>query len=128
MINYRLAAFFQEAQQGDPDASTAPCPLFEVVLAGDVLYKHDLVAPFIRTLGAVLAPDGAAYLCHLPRAGVTQAEVTRALSLAGFAFEECAVQADRVIDEADCTAEDAKAARLYRIKRRRPTASSASSS
>ena len=51
-------------------------PLLEssklVVVAGDVLYKHALIAPFFSTVCQLLRlkPESCMYLCHVPRAGM----------------------------------------------------------
>ncbi|KAJ1460486.1 S-adenosyl-L-methionine-dependent methyltransferase [Pelagophyceae sp. CCMP2097] len=107
---------------GDDDSlarfKSAHGTVFDVTLAGDVLYKHALVAPFVKTLAAVVSPGGTAYLCHLPRAGVEHIDVTLALDTAGFDLEVCAVRADLVVDGADCSAEDAQNAKLYKLTRR----------
>lgn len=67
--------------------SLSPLKSFDVVLAGDVLYKHCLLEPFIRTVRDMLAPDGRIFLCHIPRAGVTYEIVEQAFEGAGFSFE-----------------------------------------
>lgn len=74
---------------GTPPGTSALTPLshFDFLLAGDVLYKHSLLEPFLRTVGDMLAPDGRVFLCHVPRAGVTYDTVEEAFVEAGFRFE-----------------------------------------
>ena len=97
---------------------------FDVVLAGDVLYKRELVDPFLAAVDAALAPHGTALLCHLPRAGVSHDVVAAAIAATGALRADCR----RVVLGAaelaavatfgdDCTAEDAANARFYEIAR-----------
>ena len=65
----------------------APPSSFDFILAGDVLYKHSLLAPFLKTVGDMLAKGGQLVLCHIPRAGVTCDEVEKAIIGAGFGFQ-----------------------------------------
>lgn len=65
----------------------APLEFFDFILAGDVLYKHCLLAPFLGTVREMLAPGGRMLLCHVPRAGVTYEIVQEAFGEAGFGFE-----------------------------------------
>lgn len=60
---------------------------FDFILAGDVLYKHVLLAPFLATVREMLAPGGRMLLCHVPRAGVTYEIVEKAFGEGGFGFE-----------------------------------------
>ncbi|CAM9134423.1 unnamed protein product, partial [Phaeothamnion confervicola] len=92
-------------------ASPPPMPLFNVILAGDVLYKPDLIDPLLTTAAAFLAPRGTFLLCHIPRAGVTHDTVAAALAAAGFAFEAHRPSGDGV--RAEMCAEDAARAMLY---------------
>ncbi|CAN0045515.1 unnamed protein product [Ectocarpus fasciculatus] len=67
--------------------SSTPLKSFDFILAGDVLYKHSLLEPFLKTVRDMLAEGGRMLLCHVPRAGVTYDIVERAFAQAGFAFE-----------------------------------------
>lgn len=97
----------------------APHRTYDVVLAGDVLYKRELIAPFLAALEAALAEDGTALLCHLPRAGVSHDVVAAALRESpnlSFASRAAAADAsDLAAFGDDCTADDVAAARLYEI-------------
>ncbi|CAN0118488.1 unnamed protein product [Ectocarpus sp. 12 AP-2014] len=68
-------------------SSPSPLKSFDFILAGDVLYKHSLLEPFLGTVRDMLAAGGRMLLCHVPRAGVTYDIVERAFAQAGFAFE-----------------------------------------
>lgn len=70
-----------------PSAPSSPSESFDFILAGDVLYKHCLLKPFLATIRDMLAPSGRLLLCHVPRAGVTHDVVERAFVEAGFAFD-----------------------------------------
>lgn len=77
-----------EGSAGSPQTnSRSPLEAFDFILAGDVLYKHCLLEPFLGTVRDMLAPGGRMLLCHVPRAGVTYDIVERAVIEAGFAFE-----------------------------------------
>lgn len=94
-------------------------PVGDVVLAGDVLYKRELVAPFLDALEAALAPGGRALLCHLPRAGVSHEVVEAALrareAAGGPALTTVRAPAVAVDFGDDCNTEDAKRARVYEL-------------
>lgn len=80
----------EEALPGSELASPkrgAPLEFFDFILAGDVLYKHCLLAPFLGTVREMLVPGGRMLLCHVPRAGVTHKIVQEAFGEAGFRFE-----------------------------------------
>lgn len=76
------------AMPPSPPPPPPPSPLksFDFVLAGDVLYKHCLLEPFLGTVRDMLAPGGRLLLCHVPRAGVTHDIVERTFVEAGFVF------------------------------------------
>ncbi|CAM9308158.1 unnamed protein product [Laminaria digitata] len=65
----------------------SPLKFFDFILAGDVLYKHCLLEPFLGTVREMLAPGGLMLLCHVPRAGVTYEIVQEAFGEAGFGFK-----------------------------------------
>lgn len=70
-----------------PPPASSPLKSFDFILAGDVLYKHCLLEPFLGTVRDMLAPGGRMLLCHVPRAGVTYEIVQQAFVDAGFSFE-----------------------------------------
>ena len=48
------------------------------IVAGDVLYKNELLVPFFTVVSSILGlSDSKMLLCHVPRAGVEQETVTR---------------------------------------------------
>ena len=62
-----------------------------VVIAGDVLYKRSLIAPFMTTAGLLLHAQGSRMLlCHVPRAGVSQDDVQQAAGESGLRIESIA--------------------------------------
>lgn len=100
--------------------------LFQVLLAGDVLYKLSVVAPFLQTVEERMAPDGYLLLCHLPRAGVSHEVVQEALDQASFTFRvldlkgALAQEADGMyqIGGVELCPNDARRARLYVVRRK----------
>lgn len=93
-----------------PSSSSPSSPLksFDFVLAGDVLYKHCLLEPFLGTVRDMLAPGGRLLLCHVPRAGVTHDIVERAFVEAGFAFDILTLTGDKEKEKRNksCNEED----------------------
>ena len=87
---------------------------FDLVIAGDVMYKHELPPLFFETVKGLLSPEGRCLLCHLPRAGVSQGIVTDCARACGLK-----VEALPPIDASDieqyCSAEEAHKAALYCI-------------
>lgn len=82
------AEHHQRLEEGAPSNPTAPTKeSFDFILAGDVLYKESLLAPFLGTVREMLAAGGKMFLCHVPRAGVTYEIVEQALADAGFGFQ-----------------------------------------
>jgi len=70
-------------------AFSEACPIesFDLIVAGDVLYKKELLDMFFPTARSLLTPHtGRMYLCHLPRAGVTHSLVQEAAGVHGFSF------------------------------------------
>jgi predicted nicotinamide N-methyase len=60
-----------------------------VVVAGDVLYKNDLLEPFFGVVRSILQlPNSKMLLCHVPRAGVEQDTVKAAAFAHGLDVEE----------------------------------------
>lgn len=104
----------------------APPGSFDFILAGDVLYKHTLLDPFLKTVDKMLASGGQLFLCHIPRAGVTYDEVEQAITRAGFRFravdsgEGCGLSAGETTTEVggiELCVDDARRARLYAVSR-----------
>lgn len=64
-----------------PPTATAHPPLR--IVAGDVLYKNVLIDPFFRVISSLLSSCAGSemLLCHVPRAGVEQAQVVATCEL-----------------------------------------------
>lgn len=114
-----IAAHVERLDWFDPDLSLLQSVVDLRVIAGDVLYKDTLLAPFMRTTSALLKQRGARMLlCHVPRAGVTHELVLEAASRVG-------VLAERVAREAwtgeslalHCSEEEIASAQLYQLRR-----------
>mmetsp|Transcript_23206 Transcript_23206/g.34055 ORF Transcript_23206/g.34055 Transcript_23206/m.34055 type:complete len:241 (-) Transcript_23206:54-776(-) len=92
-----IAHMTQDIQTNSVDATVVPLDWFNFdvsvldreiptlfqkqvrLLAGDVLYKHDLIRPFFSVVSQVLSRPGTKMiLCHVPRAGVDQSNVITA--------------------------------------------------
>lgn len=104
--------------------SREPRSSFKLVLAGDVLYKHSLIAPFLVTVDEMMAPDGCMLLCHVPRAGVTYEMVEEFLRRTGFAFRVLSKSSvhsepaeDGDVGGVEVCIDDARRARLYLVTR-----------
>ncbi len=56
------------------------------VVAGDVMYKRDIITPFIDVVDLVLCKyvNSRLLVCHVPRAGVEQSEIVAAFEGRGF--------------------------------------------
>lgn len=122
-----VSAACGESLAGSP--STPPRGSFDFILAGDVLYKQDLLVPFLSTVDEMMAPQGRLLLCHVPRAGVTHDIVEGALAAGGFAFEVVSRSKEQPEDVGAVAREcedvggvelcmdDARRARLYSVTR-----------
>jgi predicted nicotinamide N-methyase len=89
---------------------------FDVIMAGDVLYKAELPPLFFATVKALLVSNGVLYLCHVPRATVTHAIVRNAAISAGFKVEEIDIKTSVTPDLLEgCVMEDVERARVYRM-------------
>jgi len=104
---------------GLADALAAPAARL-LVVAGDVLYKHALVAPFFTTVRRVLQLKSGStmYLCHVPRAGVEQAMVVAAAAEHGFRIapaDDAAAAAKNDDNLRYCPEEDISRSQLYSI-------------
>ena len=94
---------------------------FDVVLAGDVLYKEGLPGLFFQSVERTMTVGGALYLCHVPRAEVTHEVVLEAAEAAGMEVERVDKfgdgQGEMKVPE-DAKEEDAVRARIYKITRK----------
>jgi hypothetical protein len=90
---------------------------FEVILAGDVLYKSELPPLFFQTVQKYLSssPEAFMLLCHVPRSTVDQETVIQAAQTAGFDIESMSIELSDIPPE--CPMEDASRARIYKITR-----------
>uniref|UniRef100_M4B2J8 FAM86 N-terminal domain-containing protein n=1 Tax=Hyaloperonospora arabidopsidis (strain Emoy2) TaxID=559515 RepID=M4B2J8_HYAAE len=94
----------------------------DVVLAGDVLYKSELLPLLFTTVMQVLTVDGkgrAFVLCHIPRADVSHELVQKQIIGSGLRFKEVELPAENETDAAvkleECPEEDVRRAKLYVI-------------
>lgn len=122
----------------DDDTATTADVEFDIILAGDVMYKQELPMLFFQTVQRYLNKKGGAlWLCHVPRATVTHQVVIDAAAVAGFSmvpiltgaslvFEDhpgIAKQDDDWLDTEqrhtiqDCPREDLDRAVVYQITR-----------
>lgn len=103
-----------------------------IIVAGDVLYKAAFLDPFFNTLVLLLQTtigstvDPLAILCHVPRAGVTQAMVVDAAEMRGLHIAAID-RSEWTRDQQDtsgglatsclryCPSEDVEKAQVYRI-------------
>lgn len=102
-----------------------PCALMDVdvVLAGDVLYKCELLPLLFATVTQMLSMNDDVerifLLCHVPRADVTHDLVQKQIVLSGLKFCEVQVPPEDVAsvaaELAECPVEDVERARLYYI-------------
>ena len=88
---------------------------FDLILAGDVLYKPFLPTLFFSTVNRYLSRDGELYLCHIPRNHVYHKLVVDAATQAGFSVEKLQVDIKELPD--GCPLPDAETAVIYRIRR-----------
>jgi len=91
------------------------------ILAGDVLYKEALIEPFLTTTSLLFdhCPSSIMYLCHVPRAGVSQSLVINRFTERGFnvAIVDRTLWGDYPDIYQYCPPEDLTAAGLYIITR-----------
>ncbi|CAH0482514.1 unnamed protein product [Peronospora belbahrii] len=94
----------------------------DIVLAGDVLYKRELLPLLFATVTKVLTLGDnkrVFVLCHIPRADVTHDLVQRQILDSGLKFEEAKVPVKSLVDAAnevkECPVEDVERAKLYYI-------------
>ncbi|CEG42754.1 Predicted methyltransferase [Plasmopara halstedii] len=97
----------------------------DIVLAGDVLYKTELLPLLFATVVRVLTSDDAVVrvfvLCHIPRADVTHELVQREIVAWKLKFKIVELPAKDVADATselkECPVEDVERAKLYYITR-----------
>mgnify|MGYP005841084109 CR=1 FL=1 len=97
------------------EENSSKTPSFDLIIAGDVLYKETLPLLFFQTVEALLDEDGTLWLCHVPRFNVTQEIVVDAATTAGFAMESHPLTD---CDIPGCPLEDRERARIYRITKK----------
>ena len=106
-----------------PSTNWGATATFDLVVAGDVMYKSDLPALFFESVQNLLKQSGALYLCHVPRADVTHEVVVAAAIAHGFEIErvdEFDFQGERGYPTTlpdGCPMEDAERARIYKVTR-----------
>jgi predicted nicotinamide N-methyase len=98
-----------------PDQESTDKVEFDILLAGDVMYKKELPALFFQTADRYLSPKGGVlWLCHVPRSTVTHQVVQDAAVAAGFRIET--VDTTNVVVK-DCPKIDLDRAVVYKITR-----------
>ncbi|RHY16833.1 hypothetical protein DYB37_005096 [Aphanomyces astaci] len=94
---------------------------FDVIVAGDVLYKGELVPLLLSTvLKWMHTAHGTFFLCHIPRADVSHEVLQHELLAHGFSFEVVLDHAAIGTQDAarlptDCAIDDVIKAKVYRI-------------
>lgn len=86
---------------------------FDVILAGDVLYKEDLPSLFFETVILLMSKSGCLLLCHVPRSTVTHEIVRLACQEAGFHIETLPLHP--ILLPNDIPIEDIQNSIIYRI-------------
>ena len=107
-------------------AAIAPSSGFDVILAADVMYKPSLPPLLFTTMKGFLAPGGAALLCHLERAGVTQEVVLAAAAVSGLTATKLDLPVS-LLPHDHCSVDEASGACIY-LLRHTATATGGSSS
>ena len=87
---------------------------FDLILAGDVMYKNELPKPFFETVCSLLTETGTLWLCHVPRSDVTHRIIRAAAEECGFAIE---AYDTKNITVHDCPNHDLERAVVYQVKR-----------
>jgi len=91
---------------------------FDVILAGDVLYKDDLPVLFFNAVNRFLSNSSTLYLCHIPRANVGHDVVINTAKQKGFAVEKIPLDKNDFQANQDfCPVEDLERAAIYKITR-----------
>ena len=86
---------------------------FDVILAGDVMYKKELPKLFFDTVNSLLSENGTLWLCHVPRANVTHDVVKTTAYDCGFdirVFDSSDIRVD------DCPLHDRERAIVYQVQ------------
>jgi len=89
--------------------------IFDVIIAGDVMYKSELPSLFFQTVKRFLSPTGFLYLCHVPRAAVTHDIIIDAATNEGFCLDTVFVSDLENIERNDCPLDDFQRAVLHTI-------------
>ncbi len=95
---------------------------FEVLIAGDVLYKDGLPELFFESVQNLMRSDGVLYLCHVPRHKVTHDVVMDKAAAASFDIERVDTfnfEGDSIELPDGCPLEDALRGRVYRVTRKK---------
>jgi predicted nicotinamide N-methyase len=87
---------------------------FDIIVAGDVMYKKELPMLFFQTVDNLLSQEGVLWLCHVPRSTVNHLVVMQAAEDGGFQIQ---AQDTSSMEVADCPDEDLNRAVVYRITR-----------
>jgi hypothetical protein len=88
---------------------------FDVILAGDAMYKKELPKLFFDTVNSLLSENGTLWLCHVPRAHVTHDVVRTTAQECGFEIEAFDSSDIRV---ENCPLHDRERAIVYQVRRR----------
>ena len=107
----------------DPSKSTPPLSSksYDVVVAGDVMYKDFLPDLFFKSVCDLLNPvGGKLFLCHVPRAGVDYEVVVAAALSHGIELVEITLTVDphvwEMLNQADPQGDDLMRAKIYTNK------------
>ena len=87
---------------------------FDILVAGDVMYKKELPKLFFQTVDSLLHKDGVLWLCHVPRSTVTHQIMKEAANEAGFKIQTHDTSS---LEVTDCPKDDFDRAVVYRIIR-----------
>jgi predicted nicotinamide N-methyase len=100
---------------------------FDIILAGDVLYKPELPNAFFDTVTRYLNPKtGILWLCHVPRSSVTHEVVEETARMKGFSIQTWNDKSSHddnhpttigEISDEDRVHDDWKNARVYNLQR-----------
>jgi predicted nicotinamide N-methyase len=94
---------------------------FGLIVAGDVMYKEELPDLFFASAKELLEDDGELFLCHVPRANVTQEVVVAAAERLDFVVERVdkfdfrGERGEATTLPDGCPMDDAERACIYRI-------------
>lgn len=87
---------------------------FDILVAGDVMYKKELPGLFFQTVDSLLNKNGVLWLCHVPRSTVTHQYMMKAANDAGFTIQTHETSS---LEVTNCPKDDLVRAVVYRIKR-----------